>query len=43
VRAAVRESLPEVCDAIEAGEALAERDRNRMLEAARLALREGRG
>jgi F-type H+-transporting ATPase subunit alpha len=43
VRAAVRDDLPELCDAIDAGEALGEKDRNRIVETARGALREGRG
>jgi F-type H+-transporting ATPase subunit alpha len=43
VRGAVRDGLPEVCDAADAGEALDERDRNRIVETARQALREARG
>lgn len=43
VRAAVRDGLPEVCDAIDAGEALGETDRNRIVEMARQAPRDGRG
>lgn len=43
VRAAVRDGLSEVCDAIDAGEALGEKDRNRIVEMARQALRDGRG
>jgi F-type H+-transporting ATPase subunit alpha len=38
VRVAVRDDLAEVCEAIDAGEALGERDRNRILETARRAL-----
>jgi len=43
VRAAVRDGLPELCDAIDAGEALGEKDRNRIVETARQALRDGSG
>jgi len=43
VRTAVRDGLPELCDAIDAGEALGEKDRNRIVETARQALREERG
>lgn len=43
VRAAVRAGLPELCDSIDAGQALGERDRNRIVETARQALREDRG
>jgi F-type H+-transporting ATPase subunit alpha len=43
VRAAVRDGLAELCDAIDAGEALGDRNRNRMVETARQALREERG
>ncbi len=43
VRTAVRDGLPEVCDAIDAGEALGEHDRSRLVETARQALREERG
>jgi F-type H+-transporting ATPase subunit alpha len=43
VRAAVRDGLPELCDAVDAGEALGEKDRNRIVETARQGLRQGRG
>jgi F-type H+-transporting ATPase subunit alpha len=43
VRVAVRDGLPRLCDAIDTGEALGEKDRNRIVETARQALREGRG
>ena len=42
VRAAIREGLPEVCAAIDTGETLGEKDRNRIVETARQALRQGR-
>jgi F-type H+-transporting ATPase subunit alpha len=43
VRTAVRDVLPGVCDAIDAGEVLDGHDRNRIVETARQALREERG
>jgi F-type H+-transporting ATPase subunit alpha len=43
VRTAVRDLLPGVCDAIDAGEVLDGHDRNRIVETARQALREERG
>jgi F0F1-type ATP synthase membrane subunit b/b' len=43
VLAAVGDTLPELCAAIDAGEALGAKDRNRIVETARQALREGRG
>jgi F-type H+-transporting ATPase subunit alpha len=43
VRAAVRDHLSELCDVIDAGEAIDEKDRNRIVERARQALQEWRG
>jgi F-type H+-transporting ATPase subunit alpha len=43
VRTAVRDDLPDLCDAIDAGESLGNKERNRIVETARQALREGRG
>jgi F-type H+-transporting ATPase subunit alpha len=43
VRAAVRDALPALCESIDAGQALDDRERNRIVEAARHALREGSG
>jgi F-type H+-transporting ATPase subunit alpha len=43
VRAAVRDHLSQLCDMIDAGEAIDEKDRNRIVERARQALQEWRG
>jgi F-type H+-transporting ATPase subunit alpha len=43
VRTAVRDGLPELCDAIDAGDVLADHDRNRIVETARQGLRTGDG
>ena len=43
VRTAARDALPDLCDAIDAGEVLGERDRNRIVETARQALRDAPG
>jgi F-type H+-transporting ATPase subunit alpha len=43
VRAAVHNDLPELCDAIDAGAALGEKDRKRIVETARQGLQSGPG
>ena len=43
VRTAIRDGLPEICDAIDAGETLGEHGRARIVETARQALRASRG